>query len=117
MAAGGVPGGQGAGVATTTWRAHRINSVQSLEIPARQTPMQTVASGPSLGLTRPGGRLVRRLVSTALESEAVATAAEAPPAELVLLLVNRLWRTREQIAATTKAKAIERLNRYWTVGR
>jgi hypothetical protein len=56
-------------------------------------------------------------VSTALESEAVATAAEALPAELVLLLVNRLWRTREQIAAMTKAKAIERLNRYWTVGR
>jgi hypothetical protein len=56
-------------------------------------------------------------VSTALESEAVTTAAEALPAELVLLLVNRLGLTREQIAAMTKAKAIERLNRYWTVGR
>jgi hypothetical protein len=57
VAAGGVPGGQGAGVATTTWRTHRINSVQSLEIPARQTPIQTLANGPSLGLIRPGGKV------------------------------------------------------------
>jgi hypothetical protein len=47
---------------------------------------------------------------------AVATPAETLPAELAFLLVNRVGLAREQIAAMSKAEAIERLNRYWTEG-
>jgi hypothetical protein len=48
---------------------------------------------------------------------AAATPAETLPAELALLLVNRVGLTREQLAAMTKTEAIERLNRFWTEGR
>jgi hypothetical protein len=41
---------------------------------------------------------------------------ETLPAELAFLLVGRVGLTREQIAAMTRAEAIERLNRYWTEG-
>jgi hypothetical protein len=41
---------------------------------------------------------------------------ETLPAELAFLLVNRVGLTRAQIAAMTRADAIERLNRYWTEG-
>ncbi len=47
---------------------------------------------------------------------APAVPAETLPAELALLLVNRVGLKREQVAAMTKAEAIERLNRYWTEG-
>jgi hypothetical protein len=40
--------------------------------------------------------------------------AETLPAELAILLRNRVGLTRDQIAAMTKTEAIERLNRYWT---
>ena len=40
--------------------------------------------------------------------------AESLPADLALLLVNRVGLTREQVAVMSKAEAIERLNRYWT---
>ena len=42
--------------------------------------------------------------------------AETLPAELALLLVNRVGLSREEIAEMTRADAIERLNRYWTDG-
>jgi hypothetical protein len=42
--------------------------------------------------------------------------AESLPAELALLLLNRVGLTREEIAAMSKAEAIKRLNRYWTDG-
>ena len=45
-----------------------------------------------------------------------AVPAETLPAELAFLLVDRVGLSREQIAAMTKAEAIERLNRYWTEG-
>lgn len=40
--------------------------------------------------------------------------AETLPPEVAFLLVNRVGLTRPEIAAMTKAEAIERLNRYWT---
>jgi hypothetical protein len=45
-----------------------------------------------------------------------AVPAETLPAEVAFLLVDRVGLSREQIAAMTKAEAIERLNRYWTEG-
>lgn len=47
---------------------------------------------------------------------AAAQSGESLPAELAFLLANRVGLTRAQIAAMTKAEAIERLNRYWTEG-
>ena len=47
---------------------------------------------------------------------AAARPAETLPAELAFLLVNRVGLAREQIAAMSKAEAIECLNRYWTEG-
>jgi hypothetical protein len=38
------------------------------------------------------------------------------PAELALLLHHRVGLTRQEIAAMTKAEAIDRLNRFWTEG-
>jgi hypothetical protein len=38
------------------------------------------------------------------------------PAELALLLLNRVGLKQGQIAAMTKAEAIERLGRFWTEG-
>lgn len=42
--------------------------------------------------------------------------AETLPAELALLLLNRVGLTREEIAAMSKAAAIERLNLFWSEG-
>lgn len=43
-------------------------------------------------------------------------AGETLPAELVVLLINRVGMTRGQLVTMSKAEAIERLNRYWTEG-
>jgi hypothetical protein len=47
---------------------------------------------------------------------ALTTPADTLPAELAMVLLNRIGVTREEIAAMTKAEAIERVNRYWTTG-
>jgi hypothetical protein len=47
---------------------------------------------------------------------AAAPPAETLPVELAFLLVNRVGLSREQVAAMSKAEAIERLNRYWVEG-
>jgi hypothetical protein len=44
------------------------------------------------------------------------TPTESLPAELALLLLNRVGLKQGQIAAMTKAEAIERLGRFWTEG-
>lgn len=40
--------------------------------------------------------------------------AEALPADLVQLLINRVGLSASEVAAMGKADAVERLNRYWT---
>jgi hypothetical protein len=57
---------------------------------------------------------VRDGVKSARSTPAVP--AESLPAELAFLLVDRVGISRAEIAAMTKAEAIERLNRYWTEG-
>lgn len=42
--------------------------------------------------------------------------AQTLPTELALLLLNRVGMSRAEIAAMSKAEAIERLNRFWTQG-
>lgn len=42
--------------------------------------------------------------------------AESLPAELALLLLNRVGLTRQEIAVMTRAEAIERIDRFWTEG-
>lgn len=42
--------------------------------------------------------------------------ADTLPAELALLLLNRVGLSRTQIATMSRGEAIERLNRYWTEG-
>jgi hypothetical protein len=42
---------------------------------------------------------------------------EALPADLVGLLISRVGLADSQVAAMSKAEAVERLNRYWTEGR
>jgi hypothetical protein len=41
---------------------------------------------------------------------------EALPADLVHLLLTRVGLTTSEVAAMSKAEAVERLNRYWTEG-
>jgi hypothetical protein len=41
---------------------------------------------------------------------------EALPADLVYLLITRVGLVEREIAAMTKAEAVERLNRYWAEG-
>ncbi|HET9875556.1 MAG TPA: hypothetical protein VFQ37_07280, partial [Mycobacterium sp.] len=41
---------------------------------------------------------------------------ESLPAEVAALLVNRVGLTREQVAALSRAEAIQRINRFWTEG-
>jgi len=42
--------------------------------------------------------------------------ANSLPTELALLLHNRVGLTRQEIAAMTKAEAVDRLNHFWTEG-
>ncbi|OLE27856.1 MAG: cytotoxic translational repressor of toxin-antitoxin stability system [Actinobacteria bacterium 13_1_20CM_3_71_11] len=42
---------------------------------------------------------------------------EALPADLVQLLITRVGLAEPEVAAMSKAEAVERLNRYWTEGR
>lgn len=42
--------------------------------------------------------------------------AEALPADLAYLLMNRVGLSESEVAAMSKAEAVERLNRYWTEG-
>lgn len=42
--------------------------------------------------------------------------AEALPADLAYLLINRVGLSESEVAAMSKAEAVERLNRYWTEG-
>lgn len=42
--------------------------------------------------------------------------AEALPADLAYLLINRVGLSDSEVAAMSKAEAVERLNRYWTEG-
>lgn len=42
---------------------------------------------------------------------------EPLPADLVYLLINRVRLAESEVAAMTKAEAVERLNRYWAEGR
>jgi len=41
---------------------------------------------------------------------------EALPAELVRLLIARVGLAEPEVAAMSKAEAVERLNRYWAEG-
>jgi hypothetical protein len=41
---------------------------------------------------------------------------EALPADLVYLLITRVGLADSEVAAMSKAEAVERLNRYWTEG-
>lgn len=41
---------------------------------------------------------------------------ESLPVEVVALLLNRVGLTHEQVAALSRAEAIERLNRFWAEG-
>ena len=41
---------------------------------------------------------------------------EALPADLVSLLISRVGLAESEVAAMTKAEAVERLNRFWTEG-
>lgn len=43
--------------------------------------------------------------------------AESLPADLVHLLISRVGLSDSDVAAMTKAEAVERLNRYWTDGK
>ncbi|MBS9534231.1 cytotoxic translational repressor of toxin-antitoxin stability system [Mycobacterium sp. M1] len=42
--------------------------------------------------------------------------ADPLPTEVAVLLVNRVGLTREQVAAMSRAEAIEQLNRFWSEG-
>jgi hypothetical protein len=42
---------------------------------------------------------------------------KALPADLVYLLINRVGLAEPEVAAMSKAEAVERLNRYWAEGR
>lgn len=44
------------------------------------------------------------------------TPKEALPVDLVYLLITRVGLAEVEVAAMTKAEAVERLNRYWTMG-
>lgn len=44
------------------------------------------------------------------------TPAQALPADLVYLLINRVGLPESTVAAMTKAQAIERIDRYWSEG-
>jgi hypothetical protein len=44
------------------------------------------------------------------------TPPDALPADLVLLLLTRVGLSDSEVAAMSKAEAVERLNRYWTEG-
>lgn len=43
--------------------------------------------------------------------------AEALPADLAYMLINRVGLSDSEVAAMSKAEAVERLNRYWTEGK
>jgi hypothetical protein len=43
--------------------------------------------------------------------------AEALPADLAHLLINRVGLSESEVAAMSKAEAVERINRYWTEGK